>query len=220
MGKSDPYVFDFYLRQIPKHTYQKAAFLGFSGPNSFTNCIEANQKDFFDLSLNNWNINDPVWDCDNDYDIIVSTRCPYFSKNPKKFIENCVSMTQERKNATIFLDWGLGDHWRFDNFKIGWLKDGEQESAYRKDNLLWSCIWSDKFLEDKSFKEFSRRVLKFGYSDVKKSVYEEVPALLNLDEDSFLEEMNCKKSFQIMTLWEDSPQLYISLMIQKSYNNT
>jgi hypothetical protein len=220
MGKSDPYVFQFYKRQIPEKIYRKVAFLGFSKPNFLTDSIQADQKRFFDLSLGNWNINDQVWNVEDDYDMIVCTRCPYFSKNPKKFIENCIMMTQKSQSLVLFLDWGLGDHWRFDKFKVGWVKDNEHEYAYDRENLLWSCIWSDKFLEDKSFIEFSRRVLKFGYSDVKKSVYEEVPSLLNLDKDKFLEDMGFEVSHQIVTLWEDRPQLYISLLIQKSYNIT
>lgn len=220
MGKSDPHVLEFYRKQISNQIYRKVAFLGFSKPSSFTNSIYADQKSFFDLSLGNWNINDSTWSFEDDYDLVVSTRCPYFSKNPKQFIENCISMTQKSQNATIFLDWGLGDHWRFDNFKVGWLKDNEHEYAYNQENLLWSCIWRDEFLKNKSFIEFSNRILKFGYFDTKKSIYDEIPSILNLDKDTFLEDQGCKVSYEMLSLWEDRPQLYISLLIQKSYNNT
>lgn len=216
MGKSDPFVFKFYRSQIPDQIYQKTAFLGFSGPNSFTDSIQSHYKHFFDLTLKNWNINDVSWDIQDDYDLVVCTRCPYFSKNPKSFIEKCVLMTQRQQNAIIFLDWGLGDHWRFEKFKIGWLKEGEHEFAYRQDNLLWSCIWKDEFLKNKEFVKFSERVKKFNYFDVKNAVLEEVPSVLNLDNDKFLEEHGYISRCDLMSLWEDSPQLYISLILKKS----
>jgi hypothetical protein len=220
MGKSDPHIFQFYRHQIPDQEYQKVAFLGFSGPSSFTNSIRSKQKHFFDLTLENWNINDKTWNLQNDYDFVICTRCPYFSKNPKQFIQNCISMTQKSQNAAIFLDWGLGDHWRFENFKIGWIKNGDHEFAYNKDNLLWSCIWKDEFLENSEFIKFCERVKKFNYFDVKNAIIEEVPVILNLDNDKFLKDKGYQLKCDLLSLWEDQPQLYISLLIQKSYNIT
>ena len=103
------------------------------------------------------------------------------------------------------VDWGLGDHWRFENYKIGWIKDGEQEHAYKEDNFLWSAIWDDSFFEDYQFELFSRRVKKFGYDDVKKAIFDEVPKVMDL---SYIKEY-FTASHTMMSLWDDGPQLYI-----------
>ena len=88
--------------------------------------------DLYDLELGNWNINSD-WKLPKKYNSIISTRCPYFAKNPKDFIKRCYDNLED--NGEIFLDWGLGDHWRFENYKVGWVKDGEHEFAYKNDNF-------------------------------------------------------------------------------------
>tara|TARA_Y100000592_G_C5458438_1_gene312654 strand:- start:1369 stop:2022 length:654 start_codon:yes stop_codon:yes gene_type:complete len=210
MGKSDPVIFSSYRRLIPEREYKKIAFLGFSSPNGFTKSIPSEEKDFYDLSLNNWNINDDKWDIPTDnYDLIVCTRCPYFSKDPKKFIEKCFSIC--KKDGIVFLDWGIGDHWRFSEYKVGWVKNGEHEYAYEEDNFLWSFIWDDSFLENSEFKNFEKNVLKHGYTDVKNAIFKEVPIILELKDiaDNYFIE------YSMINLWEDSPQLYIPLILKK-----
>ena len=107
----------------------------------------------------------------------------------------------------MFVDWGLGAHWgEFRaSFKVGWLKDGEHECEYNKNNFLWSCVWSDEFTQDAEVKKFTNNIKKFGYSNLKTSVLNEVPSILKLD--------YIKKYFnveyKILSLWEDLPQLYI-----------
>lgn len=209
MGRSDPIVFSSYLNTLPKKKYERVCFLGFSSSNSFTDSIDANVRYFFDISLNGWNINDKNWNIGNDYDLIVCTRCPYFSKAPLDFFKKCHEAL--RPGGLIFADWGLGDHWRFDDFKIGWVKNNSHEFAYFDDNFLWSSVWHDSFLEDKNFKEFSKRVKKFGYKDVKKSIFEEVPSVIDLSDVNHLFNIG----YNLLTLWEDSPQLYIILLGEK-----
>ena len=158
----------------------------------------------YDLELGNWNINSS-WQLNKKYDTIVCTRCAYFAKDPEDFIARCYDNLND--GGQIYIDWGLGDHWRFKNFKIGWVKDGEHEFAYQNDNFLWSTVWSDSFMEDEQYKLFEKRVEKFGYTDVKNSIYSEVPNILNTN--------TIKKYFSIcynlLALWEDYPQLYILL---------
>jgi len=193
MGRSDPVIFQFYRNfVVPKG---RTALLGFSNNNWF-------QGDLYDLSLNNWLINSE-WELNKSYDTIISTRCPYFAKDPKDFIRRCHDNLND--DGLLFAEWGLGDHWRFDNYKVGWVKNGEQEHAYGETNFLWSTVWDDDFLNDPNFKLFEDRVRKFGYYNVKEAILEEVPSILDLD--------YIKKYFEtkvhLLSLWEDLPQLYI-----------
>ena len=199
MGSTDFYIKPWYKEHIePKG---EVALLGFSN-NDFFN------GDLYDLSLGNWNINDN-WSLNKKYDTIICIRCAYFAKHPKNFISKC--MDHLKKSGTLYVDWGLGDHWRFENYKIGWIKDGEHEYAYTDDNFLWSTVWSHKFLDDPQFKIFESNVKKFGYNDVKSSIFKEVPRVLNINTIKNFKKVN----FNIISIWEDLPQLYILLTLQK-----
>ena len=193
MGRSNILLFPFYKKFIKPQG--KVALLGFTNNDLF-------EGDLYDLQSNNWNINSN-WELDKKYDTIISLRCPYFSKDPESFIKKCYDSLN--KDGRLYADWGLGDHWRFSNYKLGWVKDGEQEYAYAPENYLWSTVWDDSFLEDEQFKLFSNRVKKFGYDDIKKAIFKETPQVLELK--------IIKKYFNLLynniTLWDDKPQLYI-----------
>lgn len=193
MGKSNEYIIPFYHKHIkPKG---KTALLGF-----FENSIF--KGDLYDLSLGNWDINSN-WNLNKKYDTIICTRCAYFAKNPQDFISRCHAHLNP--GGCLYVDWGLGDHWRFKNYKIGWVKDGEHEYAYGNNNFLWSTVWSDKFLSDAQFKLFEKRVEKFGYSNIKDVITKEVPSILQLEDFCALFNI----SYKTLCLWEDLPQLYI-----------
>jgi len=166
MGRSDPYIYDFYKEHIKPQG--EAALLGFVDNNWF-------DGDLYDLQLNNWNINDS-WKLKKKYDTIICTRTAYFAKNPKDFIKRCYNSLND--GGKLYVDWGLGDHWRFENYKIGWVKDGEHEYAYEDDNYLWSGVWDDSFLKDEEYSLFESRVRQYEYFDVKKAAYEEIPEIL------------------------------------------
>tara|TARA_Y100001938_G_C8045014_1_gene408339 strand:- start:434 stop:1060 length:627 start_codon:yes stop_codon:yes gene_type:complete len=208
MGKSDPHVFDFYSRFLPNKKYEKVALLGNQKDNAFTAAIQCQEKDFYDLALKNWNINDDDWKISKKYDLVLSTRCPYFAKDPKSFIEKCLDLLNP--GGTLFLDWGLGDHWRFEEYKVGWVKNEEQEFAYADSNFLWSTVWHDSFLNHPHYLAFQENVKKFGYENVKDAIRDEVPAILDLSE---IKNVNIQAG--LMTLWEDKPQLYIGLLLEK-----
>tara|TARA_R110001592_G_C13189919_1_gene752323 strand:+ start:5549 stop:6151 length:603 start_codon:yes stop_codon:yes gene_type:complete len=199
MGKSNTILTPIYKSLSPNKG--KTALLGFTDNSLF-------EGDLYDLQLKNWDINSK-WGLPKKYDNIISIRCPYFSKNPEDFILRCYNNLNEE--GTILLDWGLGDHWRFEKYKIGWIKEGEQEYCYGKENFLWSTVWSDDFLNDYEYKKFSNYVFKFGYSDIKKAIFKEVPCVLNLD---FIKNY-FDISYKLLTLWEDSPQLYIFIQGKK-----
>ncbi len=199
MGKSNTVLTPIYKSLAPSKG--KTALLGFTDNLLF-------KGDLYDLQLGNWDINSK-WELPQKYDNIISTRCPYFAKNPEDFILRCYNNLN--KEGTVLLDWGLGDHWRFKKYKIGWIKEGEQEFCYGDENLLWSTVWDDEFLNDYEYKKFSDYVLKFGYLDVKKAIFKEVPYILNLD---FIKNY-FNISYKLLTLWEDSPQLYIFIQGQK-----
>ena len=195
MGRTDPNILPFYKKHIkPKGD---VALLGFTDNRWF-------QGDLYDLRLGNWNINHD-WVLPKKYDTIISLRCPYFSKTPEDFIVRCYNNLNE--GGRLFIDWGLGDHWRFKNYKIGWVKEGEHEFAYHENNHLWSTVWDDSFIDNLQYKLFEQRVRKLGYNNVQKAINNEVPFVCNLK--------NVKKhfnlSYEIIALWDDKPQLYILL---------
>tara|TARA_R100001082_G_C4358896_1_gene158307 strand:+ start:334 stop:945 length:612 start_codon:yes stop_codon:yes gene_type:complete len=195
MGKSDPYLRQVYNALLPKGG--DIALLGFTD-NSWS------PGDLYDLQLNNWSINSE-WGLPKKYDSIISTRCPYFAKDPQDFIKRCYENLND--DGQIFLDWGLGDHWRYDNFKVGWVKDGEHESAYQPDNHLWSTLWDDSFLSNPQFVEFKKLIQKFDYKDLKSAIFEEVPVVLELD---FVKKY-FDVSYTLLTLNFNYPIFYIFL---------
>lgn len=211
MGKSDPYVFKSYINfynEVFNHDniFKSACFLGQTGDNHFSKNIKSEIRDFYDISLKNWNINDFPYDLKRKYDIIVCTRCPYFSNNPKKFIEALSNSLN--KGGRIFLDWGLGDHLRYEKFRVGFQDNNEKEQCYFEGNYMSSCLWEDEFAQNKNVKVFSERIKKYGYEDLCKAVKNEVPEIISLkDVEVFFD--NIQMLF--LPLWEDSPQLYIIL---------
>ena len=193
MGKTDSVLDSIYRDNFP--TENPKALLGFTN-NIWTD------GDLYDYQLGNWDINSE-WNLPKKYKSIISTRCPYFAKDPKDFIKRCYDNLEE--NGEIFLDWGLGDHWRFKNYKIGWVKDGEHEWFYNEDNFLWSTVFDKSFLKHEHYLLFEERVKKFGYTDVEKAIYEEVPMVLELDYIKKYFNIN----YELLCVWEDFPQLYI-----------
>jgi SAM-dependent methyltransferase len=193
MGRSDPHVLTFYNKTIkPKGSI---ALLGFSNNNFYNG-------DLYDLSLDNWNINSE-WMLKKKYDTIICTRCAYFAEDPWDFIERCHEHLN--KDGVLYVDWGLGDHWRFEDYKIGWVKNERQEYAYQDDNYLWSTVWDKRFKSNDQYKFFCKNVEKFGYNNVEKAIIKEVPRVLKLDYIKLFFNVE----YDILSLWEDSPQLYV-----------
>jgi SAM-dependent methyltransferase len=195
MGRSDPHIFNFYNQNIkPIGT---TALLGFTNNRWF-------DGDLYDLQLGNWNINSE-WELPKKYDTIICLRCAYFCKNPEDFIVRCYNSLND--GGKLYVDWGLGDHWRFKDYKIGWLKNGEHEYAYESNNYLWSAVWDASFLNDRQYCLFQERVKKFNYDNVESAIQDEVPVVYDLK--------NIKKyfniSYKMIALWDDSPQLYVLL---------
>jgi SAM-dependent methyltransferase len=216
MGKSDPHVFDLYSQLLPKKTYNNVAFLGFSGPSPFTDSIQSFKKDFYDMSLSNWDINSKDWEIEKKYDLVVSTRCPYFAKDPRNFIEKSIDLLVA--GGFFLADWGLGDHWRYENFKIGWVKNGEHESFYKDDNYLQSFVWHSALNSSPEFLDFKENVKKLGYEDVEKAMEDEVPSLMNLEDPDFeIDKYNMKVG--LLSLWPERPQLYVCYLFEKALDN-
>ena len=150
----------------------RTALLGFSDTSKFPG-------DCYDLQLDNWDINSD-WELRQEYDTIICLRCAYFAEDPKLFIKKCYNSLST--GGKLYVDWGLGDHWRFENFKVGWVKDGEQEYAYNYNNHLWSTIWDDCLLSAPPIKEFEKDIKKYGYESLKQAVLEEVPSILTFND--------------------------------------
>jgi SAM-dependent methyltransferase len=211
MGKSDEFVFAEYRKLLSDSlpsSLNSIAFLGFSQENNFTRIFNSSTRHFYDLSIGNWNIND-AWKLKQNYDFIVCTRCAYFCKNPKEFIQRCKDNLTAGGLALI--DWGLGDHWRFKDYKVGWVRNGEHEFAYNQNNFLYSCFWNEELTNRSEVQAFWNAVKNnstFGYKDtdtLNDVVKKEVPELVEYD---------CKK-IATKFLWPESPQLYIMTLIEK-----
>jgi len=199
MGRSDPHIMPWYKHHIKPEG--KVALLGFRDNNVF-------EGDLYDQHLGNWDINSE-WELTQKYDTIICTRCAYFAKDVDDFIKRCY--INLNKGGRLYIDFGLGDHWRFEKYKVGWIKDGEQEYAYGEDNFLWSTVWDENFTEHPHFKVFEENIKKLGYNDVKAAIYDEVPSILELK--SMSEYFNI--AYDMMTLWEEAPQLYIIIFGEK-----
>jgi SAM-dependent methyltransferase len=167
MGKSDKFVKPFYSKNID--VTQPAALLGSTNNDIF-------DGDLYDLQLDNWNINSD-WHLPKRYSTVVCTRCAYFSKDPEKFISRCYDSLVD--GGTLYVDWGLGDHWRFPKFRVGWKDSEVHEYAYADDNFLWSALWDKSFLENPSVQKFAEEISKHGYDDIEKAIFDEVPVILS-----------------------------------------
>lgn len=209
MGKSDSFVFKEYLNVLSEcnnDSIKSVAFLGFLKENDFTLNVNGKIRHFYDKSLSNWEINSN-WSLLQKYDLIVCTRCAYFSKNPQEFILRIKSHLN--KDGFALVDWGLGDHWRFKNYKVGWVRHQEHEWAYDNNNLLHSCFWNDSLLDDKEVKSFWNAIKQNN-----SFVYQQIDELKNI----IKQEVPCLVDYQTLSittkfLWPTLPQLYIITLI-------
>lgn len=221
MGKSNRYVFPAYMRVIGNNDtdgvdfsgVRSIAFLGFPKEDEITSRLPAGTRDFYDLSLDNWNINDVRWDLKQDtYDMIVCTRCAYFAKDAGFFLRQCSNHLNPE--GYLFVDWGLGDHWRFENYKVGWVRDGEHEHAYADDNFLHSCYWRPDFEAHPPVHMFWEYARETGGYDgdvwLSEVVRQEVPSIVSSPplQLEIVDE-------QFLFLWPDAPQLYVIQLFRK-----
>lgn len=216
MGKSDPYIFSFYNKQLPKLNYASVALLGQAKHNPFTNTISSPTKDLYDLQLNNWDINSE-WSLNRSYDLIVCTRCAYFAKDAYAFVDKCLKHLHP--GGILFLDWGYGDHWRFSDFKIGWIKNGEHEYSQYGDikSYLHSGIWDKSFEAHNQFIDFKQNIINKNYyqdlDDFSSVLKNEVPNIITPKDIASLGAL--QQNYDLMSLWPELPQLYISAVIRK-----
>jgi SAM-dependent methyltransferase len=195
MGVTNTVLFPFYKKYIK--AVSPCALLGFTDNTLF-------EGDMYDLRLNNWNINSQ-WKLNRSYQTIICTRCAYFARDPEDFIIRCHRYLNP--GGRLYVDWGVGEHWRYENFKIGWVKDGEHEKKYGDDNYLWSMVWDESFLENESCQEFAKAAQKYGYDDLKAAIYKEVPSVMNLDFARQYFDVN----YHILTVNNKYLQMYVLL---------
>lgn len=208
MGKSDPYLQAFFGSMVPEGVFENVGFFGQSSENFISAKIDSKKRSFFDLSLKNWDINRFPYEVNEKFDLIVCTRCAYFCKEPLKMMDSFKNMLSS--NGKILIDWGLGDHWRFENFKVGWLKDNEQEWCYQEDNYLWSCVYNETMFNHPEIEKFLKWIQKFNYHEpLEEIIKKEVPVIFRP------EYFSCKQiRFNHLALWEESPQLYSCLLFE------
>ena len=221
MGMSDPILYEklYYPNIIPEG---EVALLGFTNNQRF-------KGDLYDLQLGNWNINSD-WKLEKKYDTIICLRTAYFAKDPVNFIKKCYESLND--GGMLHVDWGLGDHWRYENYKIGWLKDGEQEQAYEEGNYLWSTVWdNEKIGNNEEFLVFKDICKEYGYDKINKElIYKEVPNILTYQDIEKHFSIIEQQSFDLTTrsVWttadnvnlimnsrNDLPQFYVLLKLKK-----
>lgn len=199
MGKSDPILGSIYRTFEPKG---KVAILG-ATKNAFWEC----DADLYDLQLGNWDINS-AWDLGAKYDTIICTRCAYFAKDPKQFMERIALHLYG--GGRFFVDWGLGDHWRFEDYKVGWVKNGEKEWAYDEGNYLWSTLWDDLLLDNSDLQKFVEAAHKidphYTLETIKQHIEDEVPSILKLEDFEYLFD---QLQYSTAMLWPKAPQFYM-----------
>jgi len=202
MGNTDKIIIPFYKSHIKPEA--PTALLGFTNNNMF-------EGDLYDVGLGNWDIN--TWEepycLPKKYKTIICTRCAYFAMTPECFLGFCHNSLEE--GGMLYVDWGLGDHWRFDNFKVGWQKDGESEYGGKPEYRLYSAIWDESFLDHPQCKIFIEAIKEHGYDDLKKAICDEVFAVCTLDyiRESF------EVDYDILTTTKPYLQMYILLKLRK-----
>ena len=218
MGKSDSYVFPWYTNTLRKtisfETVANAAFLGQAHENALSKHFTTSNKKFYDIALDNWRINDEVWNIEeNTFDVAICTRCAYFSNDPHSLVEKMLSIV--KCGGKVFIDWGLGDHWRLQPYKVGWIKNGLHESvSYQThESKLYSCFWIDDLENHEQVIKFKNELHRQGLYDMFKVnlgdiIRHEVPNILDASEFKPIH-------IDALKLWDSEPQLYISTLYVK-----
>ena len=195
MGISNSIVVPFYKCHI-NDLKGDVALLGSSDNNMF-------DGDLYDLGLGNWEINSE-WELSKKYNVIICTRCAYFARHPYDFISRCHDSLIE--GGRLYVDWGVGDHWRFPKFKVGWYKDEEQEYAYNSTNFLWSMVWHDDFLKNDQCLTFEKEIKRYGYSSLRNAIYQEIPSVL---ETYHIDQHFKDVKYSFLTIVKPYLQLYV-----------
>jgi len=206
VGKSDSFVFPWYRRNVKVPAGSRVLFLGQTHHNAFTAALEA-ESEFRDIELGNWDINGDL-QSDSKYDAVVCTRCAYFSESPQRFVDQCMRVL--RDGGSLYADWGLGDHWRFPRFRVGWMSNGEREYAQYggERQYLHSAAWKDSLENHPAVLDFKQNIRRHGYEErlLRPVIQEEVDSVLEIPPNA---EVSC------LSLWPDSPQLYVLLRITR-----
>jgi SAM-dependent methyltransferase len=224
VGKSNQFVFPWYASHIEHAHYGRVCVLGGVQHDGFTSMIDGGSFDFFDLSLGNWKINAHDWNIEQcAYDLVVCTRCACFADDPLRFTASCLELLVP--NGKLFVDWGIGDHWRHQPYAIGWYDpcSGEQRSvAYdvagqHHTSPLWSVFWDPELDQDQTALLFLEDVQRTcpRYVDRRLSdiIFEEVPSYMTFDD---VTKLDCKcVDVRLLSLWPENPQLYILTLFTK-----
>ncbi len=224
MGKSDPFIFKEYVDAISAEREQRScnsiAFMGFDAENDLTRCIKGifgrgmPRIDFFDKARGNWDIN-AEWNRTISYDLIVCTRCAYFSNDPCRLINELYDALNV--GGTLLIDFGLGDHYRFSSgcYAVGWKKSDEHVTGHG--SKLNSVLWDDSFQDRAAVRRYSELIRCKGYDDdvmLSNIIRREIPVVCSLSSLS-----QQPTNIRFVTLWPESPQLYIIASFTRSKDN-
>jgi hypothetical protein len=211
VGKSDQIIFDAYYNvladTINAQKPMSVAFMGYPDENDFTLRIPGTTRHFYDLKLGNWDINGANVLAIK-YDLIICTRCAYFSMQPDMFINSMIE--QLTPGGAFLVDWGLGDHYRSSSFKVGWWADGERVIGHG--TPLSAICWDPSYENDPAVRRFRSWIAPKGYPgrNLTQVIEDEVPCIATLEELAVQ-----PTSVKFVALWPDSPQLYIIMLFKK-----
>ena len=206
MGKTNGRLFPIYRQRaidLGITEEDKVAAFGFTKQPEWLD----NKCDLFDEQLGNWEINSMFPQGEDIYDAVVCTRVAYFAKDPLKLVGQLHKLL--KPGGKLLIDWGLGDHWRYAEFKIGWNHHGMQEEAYGY--RLYSAIWDKTLNSDPEVQAFLKYSQKFGYPEGTS-----MTDVLEIEVDRWRdvsEFLPMFSDYQITahSFWPDAPQLYTIL---------
>ncbi len=208
MGRSDGIVFPWYAERMRSVAGQRILFLAQPGHNSLSHSLGPSASHFFDLSLGNWDINQEADWPSPEVDAVICTRGAYFSERPLDFVERCLRSV--RPGGIVFIDWGLGDHWRFKKFRVGWRDQEEHEYSTVGDRRchLQSAAWNSCLEDHPQVAAFREWIKPFGYEGkLGPHVLKEVPSVLGIPSSSVVD---------CLAIWPEMPQLYILTAFQRT----
>ena len=205
MGKTDAHLFPHYKRLFQKKGDVVAIAGGTVRPPWLEDCPA---YELYDREIDGWSISNPV--LNTEYDNIICTRVAYFSDRPLHTIKTLAEHL--KPGGQLLIDWGVGDHWRFRPYSVGWVRGQVHEWAYQEGNLLWSAYY-DTDMEYQH--QFKANIKQHGYEgQLIEHLRAECPELVLKSE---IEALDIFEPFEAthIDFWQDYPQLYSILPLIK-----
>lgn len=194
MGKTDIYLMPVYEDIFKKYKKDKIHFYGSTSKDKLSKNVR--NARFFDLQLNNWNINSE-WES-NIAPMAVCLRTSGFSKDPNRLIENFARVLD--KNGILMIDWTMGsDHYARDSNKWSWGWEIDQKRCFGdyqdKKCYLYSSYLSKTSISTDAFNLISSYASKLDHYKNVENWYEQINSEFK---EYFLNEQVLNKYFKVL----------------------